>query len=62
MKSFGMWVVAASLAASLIGGNALAQDKTTLDSQRDKVSYAIGMDIGRSFAPVAALLTGAGSD
>lgn len=53
MKSFGMWVVAASLAASLIGGNALAQDKTTLDSQRDKVSYAIGMDIGRSFAPVA---------
>jgi FKBP-type peptidyl-prolyl cis-trans isomerase FkpA len=28
-------------------------DKTTLTSEREKVSYAIGLDIARSFAPVS---------
>ena len=29
-----------------------AQDKKTLDSERDKVGYMIGLDVGRSIAPV----------
>jgi FKBP-type peptidyl-prolyl cis-trans isomerase FkpA len=53
MKSFGTWVAGVCLASALIGGNAVAQEKKTLDNQRDKVSYAIGMDIGRSFVPVS---------
>lgn len=53
MKSFGTWVAGVCLASALIGGNAVAQEKKTLDNQREKVSYAIGMDIGRSFVPVA---------
>lgn len=31
----------------------LAQDKSALVSERDKVSYTIGMDVGRSFQPAA---------
>src|SRR5690606_34931548 len=31
-----------------MAGGALAQTKPTLDSERDKVSYMIGMDVGRS--------------
>lgn len=38
---------------SMAGGNVLAQDKTQLTSDRDKVSYAVGMDVGRSFEPVS---------
>lgn len=53
MKSIGTWVAGLGLASALIAGTAMAQDKTTLETQRDKVSYAIGMDIGRSFAPIA---------
>lgn len=53
MKSIGTWVAGLGLASALIAGNAMAQDKTTLETPRDKVSYAIGMDIGRSFAPIA---------
>lgn len=51
--------VAAAVAATLamIGGNVAAQnvqnDKTALTSEREKVSYAIGLDIARSFEPVA---------
>lgn len=53
MKSFGTWVAGMCLVSALIGGNAVAQEKKTLDNQREKVSYAIGMDIGRSFVPVS---------
>jgi len=47
--------VAALVAATLamMGGNVLAQEKTALVSERDRVSYAVGMDVGKSFAPVA---------
>lgn len=38
---------------SMAGGNVLAQDRTQLTSDRDKVSYAVGMDVGRSFEPVS---------
>lgn len=46
--------VAALVTATLamMGGSSLAQEKTTLVSERDKVSYAVGMDVGKSFAPV----------
>ncbi|GAB2502297.1 FKBP-type peptidyl-prolyl cis-trans isomerase [Pseudoxanthomonas sangjuensis] len=51
--------VAAAVAATLamIGGNVAAQstagDKAALNSEREKVSYAIGLDIARSFEPLA---------
>ncbi len=52
--------VAALVAATLamMGGNLVAQtlekgDKTVLATEKEKVSYAIGMDVGKSFEPVA---------
>lgn len=52
--------VAALVAATLamMGGNLAAQtlekgDKTVLTTEKEKVSYAIGMDVGKSFEPVA---------
>ncbi|MFT4197169.1 MAG: FKBP-type peptidyl-prolyl cis-trans isomerase [Pseudoxanthomonas sp.] len=53
MKSFGSWLAGACLAAGLVTGSAAAQDKTALNTDKDKVSYAIGMDLARSLAPVA---------
>jgi FKBP-type peptidyl-prolyl cis-trans isomerase FkpA len=34
-------------------GAGLAQDKTTLATDRDKVSYAVGLDVAHAIAPVA---------
>ncbi len=48
----GIAACVAVLTLAVIGGNALAQDKTALVSERDKVSYAVGMDVAKSFAPV----------
>lgn len=42
-----------AITAMWLGGNVSAQEKTTLVSERDKVSYAIGLDVGRSFEPIA---------
>lgn len=39
-------------AAVLFGTAASAQDKTVLTTERDKASYMVGTDIGRSIAPV----------
>ncbi|RDZ28402.1 FKBP-type peptidyl-prolyl cis-trans isomerase [Lysobacter silvisoli] len=39
-------------ATALIGSTALAQDKTVLNGEREKLSYAIGMDVGNSIKPV----------
>src|SRR6476659_4620622 len=54
MKSFARGAAALCIAA--IATVALAQgkkqDPTVLNSDRDKVSYAIGMDVGRSIKPV----------
>ena len=49
-------LVAATLAMTV--GNLAAQtpgkaDKTVLTTEKEKVSYAIGMDVGKSFEPVA---------
>lgn len=51
----GMRGVVASLVLGVMAntGVAVAQDKTTLASDREKVSYAIGMDMARSFEPIA---------
>lgn len=40
-------------AATLIGAAASAQDKTVLNTEREKTSYMVGTDIARSIAPVA---------
>ena len=52
--------VAALMAATLamMAGNVVAQTveksgKTALGTEKEKVSYAIGMDVGKSFEPVA---------
>lgn len=47
-------LVAATMA--MMGGAVLAQEKAQLVTERDKVSYAVGMDVGRSFAPVSPYL------
>lgn len=49
---FGLaaWV---ALAAALVAGNAAAQDKAALTTEREKLSYAIGLDVARSFAPIS---------
>src|SRR5690606_37051435 len=50
MTFFARGIAVLALAAALVGtaGSALAQAKPALDSERDKVSYMIGMDVGRS--------------
>lgn len=50
MTFFARGIAALVLAATVAGG-ALAQDKTTLDTQREKASYMIGLDVGRSIEP-----------
>ncbi|AKC87797.1 FKBP-type peptidyl-prolyl cis-trans isomerase [Pseudoxanthomonas suwonensis] len=40
------------MGASMMAGTAVAQDKSTLSSEKDKVSYAIGLDVARSFQPI----------
>ncbi|MFD0738066.1 FKBP-type peptidyl-prolyl cis-trans isomerase [Lysobacter koreensis] len=39
-------------AATLFGAAAIAKDKTVLTTEREKVSYAIGMDVGGSIKPI----------
>lgn len=41
------------IGASLTAGTALAQDKAVLATEKDKVSYAIGLDVARAFQPIA---------
>ena len=41
-----------AIAAMATSATVSAQDKKTLDTERDKVSYLIGLDVGRSIAPV----------
>ncbi|MEO6264839.1 MAG: FKBP-type peptidyl-prolyl cis-trans isomerase [Luteimonas sp.] len=52
MKAFVRGTAALLLAAATMPGTVAAQEKTVLASERDKVSYAIGMDVGRSIKPV----------
>ena len=41
-----------AISFSMLGGSVSAQEKTALVSERDKVSYAIGVDVGNSLQPV----------
>jgi len=41
------------MGASMMAGTAVAQDKAALATDKDKVSYAIGLDVARSFQPIA---------
>jgi FKBP-type peptidyl-prolyl cis-trans isomerase FkpA len=41
------------IGASMMAGTAAAQDRTSLPTEKDKVSYAIGLDVARSFQPLA---------
>lgn len=41
-----------TVAAIAAGGPAVAQDKASLETQRDRESYMVGLDVGRSIAPV----------
>ena len=56
MTVFARAAVALALAAAVLGAGlartASAQDRARLDSDRDKASYMVGMDVGRSLAPV----------
>lgn len=51
MKWFAGGVAAVAAVVAVAGVS--AQDKTALVSERDKVSYAIGLDVARSFEPVS---------
>lgn len=53
VRGIAAWV---AISVSMLGGSVSAQEKTALTSEREKVSYAIGLDVGQSFEPVAAFL------
>lgn len=53
VRGIAAWV---AITAIMLGGNVSAQDKTTLVSEREKISYAIGLDVGSSFEPIAPFL------
>lgn len=57
MTLFARATVALALAVAVLGAGlartASAQDRGRLDSDRDKASYMVGMDVGKSLAPVA---------
>lgn len=53
MKSFARAIAATWLLAAVAIVPAGAQDKTTISSDRDKVSYMIGMDVAHSIASAA---------
>lgn len=54
MKSLLRAVVALSIAtAALPATNAIAQDQQALNSEREKASYMVGMDVAKSLAPAA---------
>ncbi|KAF1700668.1 FKBP-type peptidyl-prolyl cis-trans isomerase N-terminal domain-containing protein [Pseudoxanthomonas suwonensis] len=41
------------MGASMVAGAAMAQDKATLATEKDRISYAIGLDVASSFEPLA---------
>ncbi len=50
IRGVAAWIV---VVAAAVAGVANAQDKTALGSDREKVSYAIGLDVAQSFAPIS---------
>ncbi len=53
VRGVAAWV---AIMAATLGVNVSAQEKTVLSNEREKVSYAIGVDVGQSFAPVASYI------
>lgn len=51
-RSFRGAAVLLAISFSMLGGSVSAQEKAALVSERDKVSYAIGVDVGNSLQPV----------
>ncbi|MFP7721632.1 FKBP-type peptidyl-prolyl cis-trans isomerase [Lysobacter sp. A3-1-A15] len=53
MKAFvrGAAVLLTTAAAALLGTAAIAQEKTVLTTDREKASYMVGYDVGRSIGP-----------
>jgi FKBP-type peptidyl-prolyl cis-trans isomerase FklB len=51
MKAWKLWtsLAAAAVVGCQQGGSGASASSRTLETQRDKVSYAIGLDIGKSF-------------
>lgn len=45
-----------AISFSMLGGSVSAQEKAALTTERDKVSYAIGVDVGNSLQPVGPFL------
>ncbi|NUO76531.1 MAG: FKBP-type peptidyl-prolyl cis-trans isomerase, partial [Lysobacter sp.] len=53
MKAFVRGAAALiTTAVALSSATAIAQDKTVLTTEREKISYAIGLDVGKSIKPV----------
>ena len=52
MKAFVRGAAALLVAATAVLGSAAAQDQATLDTDRERASYMIGLDVGRSIAAV----------
>ena len=51
MKAFMRGAAALVVGAAAVLGSASAQDKVSLDTDREKASYMIGLDVGRSIGP-----------
>ncbi len=49
VRGVAAWIL---VTMSMLGGNVSAQEKTALASERDKVSYAVGVDVSNSFEPI----------
>lgn len=51
MKAFARGLAALMVGACALAGGAVAQDKASLETDRDKASYMVGLDVGRSIGP-----------
>ena len=51
MKAFARGLAALMVGACALAGGAAAQDKASLETDRDKASYMVGLDVGRSIGP-----------
>ena len=53
LKRWARWPITVLVASTLLAGVAHAQSAKPLANEREKTSYMIGMDVGRSLQPVA---------
>jgi len=55
-RSFRGAAVLLAISFSMLGGSVSAQEKTALATERDRISYAIGVDVATSLEPVGPYL------